>query len=133
MTLHPWTKSQKTDYSQKGAASMNNQPEDGKPTNAWLCINSPRGGTKLLYARFAVELEGPRKLNAAIAEGDWLLLADTSGFVTRVGRVLRIRSDLGTTTIYFDRLRIIGTSSNLAAADLVLPATASMTRLQWGD
>jgi hypothetical protein len=48
-------------------------------------------------------LKGERSLYQAIADDDWVLILNAAGHITRVGRVLRVRSDLDTTTIYFDR------------------------------
>src|ERR1019366_4497230 len=55
------------------------------------------------------------------------------GRVTRLARVLRNRSNLKTTSLYFDRLRMVNTGLTLAAAGLALPKAGSMTRLQWSD
>ena len=56
-----------------------------------------------------------------------------SGNVGRIGRVLRVRSGLETTTLYFDRLldRWYGLYS--CSGRSTLPSTGSMTRLQWSD
>jgi len=83
--------------------------------------------------QFILELEGERKFYGAIAEGDWLLVAGSSGDVTGAGRILRVRSDIEKTILYFDRMRTVGAGSNLAEAGLALPAKGSMTRLQWSD
>jgi hypothetical protein len=104
-----------------------------KAANAWLLVDSGRKSSIFTYPQFAVELDGEGKLYAAVAEGDWLVVVAASGDVTRVGRVLRVRSDLKTTTFYFDRLRLVDARSTLATAAFALPARGSMTRLQWND
>jgi hypothetical protein len=80
-----------------------------------------------------ISLDGARELYASVVEGDWVLLANASGDMTRVGRVLRVRSDLNTTTFYFDRLRVGDAGSALVAAGIAMPVTGSMSRLQWSD
>ena len=112
---------------------MSDHAQDGKGANAWLIVGAGQGKSGFRYPQFAAELDGERKLFAAVAEGDWLVVVDTLGDVTRVGRALRIRSDLANTTIYFDRLRFVGEGTALKAAGFAPPATGSMTRLQWSD
>ena len=112
---------------------MSDQAQDSKVANAWLVVEPDQSSCEFRLPHFAAELEGERKLYAAVAEGDWFLLANASGAVTRVARVLRIRSDLKTTVFYFDRLRSVDAGSTLGAAGLALPASGSLTRLQWSD
>lgn len=104
-----------------------------KAANAWLLVDHGRQSSVFAYPQFAVELDGERKLHAALAEDDWLAVVAASGDVTRIARVLRIRSDLERTTFYFDRLLTVDEGTALGAAGLALPATGSMTRVQWRD
>lgn len=112
---------------------MSDQAPQNKTANAWLVVDPDPQSSKFPYPQFALELAGDRRLYASVAEGDWVAAADASGGMTRVGRVLRVRSDLKTTTLYFDRLPVGNTGSNLAEAGLALPKTGSMSRLQWSD
>src|SRR3546814_2921018 len=100
--------------------------------NAWLGIE-PTISAESTYARYAVELPGESTIYAAVAEGDWLLMADATGEVTRVGRIMRIRSNLERTIFYFDRLRVTDSLSPIEAAGLALPAKGSVARLYWSD
>jgi hypothetical protein len=111
---------------------MKGQP-DVKTANAWLILGIGLESSEFPYPQFAVELEGERKLYAAVTEGDWLVVANASGDVTRVGRVLRVRSDLAMTTIYFDRLLLVSDGTAVEAAGLTRPKMGSMARLQWSD
>ena len=104
-----------------------------KVANAWLLLEPAQRQTEFPYPEFVVALLGERKLYAAIAAGDWILLADASGHVTRVACVMRIRSDLEKTTFYFDCLLTVDQSAALQIAGLTLPATGSAMRLQWSD
>src|SRR5581483_7064394 len=112
---------------------MSAQAQQNSPANAWMVVDprAQEGGFPRL--QFILELEGERKFYGAIAEGDWLLVAGSSGDVTGAGRILRVRSDIEKTILYFDRMRTVGAGSNLAEAGLALPAKGSMTRLQWSD
>lgn len=111
---------------------MNEASIQAKAANAWLVLD-PGLGSEFPYPQYAIELDGEGKLYAAVAEGDWLLVADASANVTRIGRVLRGRSDLEKTTIYFDRLLVVDKSVGLSATGLAFPATGAMMRLQWSD
>ena len=104
-----------------------------KTANAWLLVDLGRGDGVFAYPQFAIELGRDRTFYSAVFEGDWLVVAASTGVVTRIGRVLRIRSELEKTTFYFDRLRSLDAGVTVAAAGLALPATGSMARLQWGD
>ena len=85
---------------------MTDQAPQNKAANAWLAVDPGSQSSKFPYPQFALELAGNRSLYAAVAEGDWLAAANASGGVTRIARVLRVRSDLKTTTFYFDRLQV---------------------------
>ena len=50
-----------------------------KAANAWLLVNPGRQSSEFPYPQFAIELNGERKLYAAVAEGDWLVVAAASG------------------------------------------------------
>lgn len=111
---------------------MSDETRDKKAANAWLVVDPSQSG-EFTYPQFAIELDGERKFYAAVATGDWFVVADASGIVTRIARVLRIRSDLDRTLLYFDRLLILDEGAALETIGLALPATGSMTRVQWSD
>ena len=104
-----------------------------KTTNAWVAIDldEPRG--EFPYSEYALTLEGASHLFSAIAKGDWVLIAEPSGSFARVGRILHLRSDIEHTTVYFDKLLQAGGETAIATADLSLPASGSIGRLQWED
>jgi Helicase conserved C-terminal domain len=102
-----------------------------RAANAWLVLDPGRDGSEFLFPEFAIEFTGER--HATVAEGDWLVGADTLGNVTRVGRLLRIRSHREKTIFFFDRLLSVGGGSTLKTAGFILPRTSPMTRLQWSD
>lgn len=112
---------------------MNDPAKGKKEANVWVLVNAGKQGGVFPYPQFAIELDEERKLYATVAEADWLVVTDVLGHVNRVGRVLRIRSDLAKTTIYFDRLATVGEGTPLATGGLELPATGSMARVQWSD
>jgi len=85
------------------------------------------------YPVLTVVLPGERKKHAALADGDWLIVADATGNVARIGRILRIRSDLVSTSVYFDRIVEVAGKSSLAAASLSSPPVGAALRVQWND
>ncbi|MBU0791629.1 MAG: helicase, partial [Gammaproteobacteria bacterium] len=82
---------------------------------------------------YTLRLKGERSLYQAIADDDWVLTLNTAGRITRVGRVLRVRSDLETTTIYFDRTLEVDPAVPIGTTPLAPPATGSVGRIQWSD
>ncbi len=103
-----------------------------KSSNAWIAIDYGINND-LMLAPFLLVLKGERSLYQAIKEDDWLLVLNTQGSITRVGRMLRMRSDLYTTTIYFDRLLNVDPMVSLGLTSLNPPTTGSVARLQWMD
>ena len=101
--------------------------------NAWILIDQNDVRGEFTYPQFAIEFAAERKLCAAVTEGDWLAVTNALGNITRVGRVLRVRSHLERTIFYFDRLLTVAKGTAVKAAGPALPATGSMTRLQWSD
>jgi hypothetical protein len=105
---------------------MTNKP------NAWIAIDGGLG-TDSRLALCTLRLKGGRSLYQALVEGDWVLVLDVSGIITHVGRALRIRSDLDTTTLYFDRVLAVVEPASIAATSLKAPASGSVGRIQWAD
>jgi len=103
-----------------------------KSPNAWIAIDYGIN-TDLMLAPFVLVLKGERSLYQAIKEDDWLLIINTQGSITRVGCVLRIRSYLDMTTIYFDKLLNVDPTVSLGLTALNPPPTGSVARLQWTD
>lgn len=100
--------------------------------NAWFAIDRDRVKEPAL-ASFALQLKGGRPLNQGISNDDWVLILDKTGHITRVGRILRIRSDLETTTLFFDRMLQVEPSVSIGMTSIKLPAKGSSGRIQWKD
>ena len=113
------------------------EDNEKRAANAWLVVEASRKSSEFPYPQFALELAGNRGPMRPSRKAIGWRLANASGGVTRVARVLRVRSDLKTTTFYFDRLRIVNAGSTLCAAGLALPKAgfddaAAMERLRRG-
>jgi hypothetical protein len=105
---------------------------DEKNTNAWIAIDHGLSSNSTL-APYTLRLKGERSLYQAIADDDWVLILNTVGHITRVGRVLRVRSDLETTTIYFDRMLVADPAVLIGLTSLTPPSSGSVGRIQWTD
>lgn len=103
-----------------------------KSSNAWIAIDHDFAAD-LMLAPYTLRLKGQRSLYQAIADDDWVLILNTTGHITRVGRVLRVRSDLETTTIYFDRMLLVDSAISIGLTSLTPPSTGGVGRIQWAD
>jgi len=106
-----------------------------KPTrspNAWFAIDRAQVKDPTL-ALYTQRLKGERELNQGISNDDWVVILDTSGHITRIGRILRIRSDLESTTLFFDRMLHVKPSISVGMTSLTLPAKGSSGRIQWKE
>ncbi len=81
---------------------------------------------------FFLLLTGARTGFSALKQGHWVIVADSDGVLKSIGRILRIRSDLETTKLYFDRLHILETKTSLADIGLTAP-TGPVGRLRPED
>lgn len=81
---------------------------------------------------FVVRLAVDRVGFGALTTAHWVVVVDTTGALSRVGRILRICADLEGTTIYFDKLHPVQKAGSLGAIGLTLPA-GLVTRLRTED
>jgi hypothetical protein len=103
-----------------------------KSLNAWVATDHGLDAG-LAQAPYTLRLKGERSQYQAVTDDDLVLILNTTGHVTRVGRVLRVRSDLETTTIYFDRILLVDPSVPIGLTSIAPPATGSVGRIQWAD
>jgi hypothetical protein len=103
-----------------------------KQPNAWIAIDHGLAADPTL-APYTLRLKGERSLYQAIADDDWVLILNITGHITQVGRVLRIRSDLETTTIYFDRMLLVDPAVSIDLTSLTPLSSGSVGRIQWTD
>lgn len=103
-----------------------------KTPNAWIAVDHGLAGDFTL-APYTLRLKGERSLYQAIADDDWVLILNGAGRITRVGRVLRVRSDLETTMLYFDRMLLVDAAFSIDLTSLTPPSSGSVGRIQWTD
>jgi hypothetical protein len=100
--------------------------------SSWAAVDSGLS-TEARLAPYVLVLDGGRDSFQAIASDDWVVILNASARVTRVGRVLRIRSDTRTTTLYFDRVSAVDPDAPLEITSFVPPTAGKVARIQWAD
>ncbi|MFS0754465.1 DISARM system helicase DrmA [Noviherbaspirillum sp. 1P10PC] len=103
-----------------------------KSLNAWIAIDHGLAADFTL-AQYTLRLKGEHSLYQAIENNDWVLILSSTGLITRVGRVLRLRSSLETTTIFFDRMLLVDPAIPIGLTSLTSPSSGSVGRVQWTD
>ena len=103
-----------------------------KTPNGWIAIDHGLGTNRRL-APYTLVLKGDRSLYQGIAKDDWVLVLNAAGEIVRAGRVLRVRSDLENTTLFFDRVSVSAAPAPVASVSLALPSSGSVGRLQWEE
>ncbi len=93
--------------------------------NAWFAIDRGQSKNPTL-ALHTVQLKSEQALKHGIADSDWVVVFDTTGHITRIGRILRIRSDLETTTLCFDRILQVEPLIPVGMTSLTLPAKEAL-------
>lgn len=99
--------------------------------NAWIAIDHGLA-TDLALAPYTLVLKGERALYQSITADDWILILSTTGDITRVGRVMRLRSNSEATSIFFDKVLAVESAVPFAKTGLV-PPTGRIARVQWTD
>jgi hypothetical protein len=100
--------------------------------NAWIAVDRSDSADPILKPHVLI-LKGERSLYRSIQEDDWILVIDDSQAITKVARIMRIRADLLTTTLYFDRSLILDRKIPLADTSFSWPGSGTIGRLQWTD
>ena len=83
-------------------------------------------------AGHAVRIDTDSDGQGAIAPGDWVVALGVGDAAWAVGRILRIRSDDGGRTVYFDLCLEVDPAISLDALGMTAPS-APVTRLPWDD
>ena len=102
------------------------------PPSAWVAID-PGLVSDARLAPYVVVLDGDRDRYQALATDDWVVILNAARRVTRVGRILRIRSEARTTTLYFDRVSVVGRDASAEFAAFGQPTAGRVSRIRWED
>jgi len=92
---------------------------------AWLVMETTP------HSPFIVRLNGGHAIHKAIMPSHWIVVVDGARALKHVGRILRIRAELESTTLYFDRLHTVKAPGSLA--DLGLTISGPVARLRHED
>ncbi|HYD94747.1 MAG TPA: DISARM system helicase DrmA [Noviherbaspirillum sp.] len=111
-----------------------NEPNVGadKQPHAWIAVDHGLG-TDDRIAPYTLVLKGDRSLYQDIAEDDWIIVLNPAGEIVRAGRVLRVRSDLEVTMLFFDRVSATDAPMPVTNASLALPSSGTVGRIQWAE
>ncbi|WP_220250894.1 DISARM system helicase DrmA [Billgrantia montanilacus] len=102
---------------------------EGRNPNAWMAVDQG-AVTDPRLSPFTLRVTTSGKLLKGVRDGDWLLIVDRDGHVTRVGCVLKARWEADATTYYLDRVKPIEQPASLATLGLP-PCAGSIGRLEW--
>jgi hypothetical protein len=83
---------------------------------AWIAKESTSLGP------FFVRLGGERTGFGPLDRDHWVVVVDATGILKRIGRILRVRTDLESTILYFDRLHVVKNVGSLSDVGLTPPA-----------
>lgn len=100
--------------------------------NAWIAVDHGLGTDRRL-SPYTLLLKGDRSLYQAFAEDDWVLVLNPAGEIARAGRVLRVRSNVETTTLFFDRVTVSDAPVPVASVSLTQPSSGNVGRIQWEE
>lgn len=103
-----------------------------KEPQAWIAVDHGLSADSRI-APYTLILKGSRSVYQAITEDDWVLVVNAAGEIGRVGRVLRVRSDLKTTTLFFDRVSATETPIPADSVSLHQPSSGNVGRIQWEE
>jgi hypothetical protein len=78
------------------------------------------------YADYCLQLKGKKVLFSSVEDGCWVLVVDAANVLLGVGRVYRQRSDLESTTLFFDKY--LKADSTVLVS---LPRSGQISRVEW--
>src|SRR5688572_22496301 len=105
---------------------------DSENKKAWLIVDQ-EVALKVPSASYTLVLPGQRALYSSLTENDWALTLNLQHNVTRVGRVLRLRSSLEHTTIYLDRMQTLDPAVPIAGSGLEPPSEGGIGLVKWSE
>ncbi|MDO6497742.1 DISARM system helicase DrmA [Photobacterium sanguinicancri] len=82
--------------------------------------------SNLPYADYCLQLKGKKVLFSNVEDGSWILVVDAANALLGVGRVYRQRSDLDSTTLFFDKY--LEADSPVAVS---FPRSGQISRIEW--
>ncbi len=93
--------------------------------NAFIAVRSGRTDD-LAYTDYCLQLKGKKVLFSSVEDGCWVLVVDVANVLLGVGRVYRQRSDLDSTTLFFDKY--LKAESPVPVS---FPRSGQISRVEW--
>ncbi|MGJ8482414.1 DISARM system helicase DrmA [Pseudoalteromonas sp. SYSU M81236] len=75
---------------------------------------------------YCLQLKGKKVLFSSVEDGCWVLIVDTANMLTGVGRVYRQRSDIESTTLFFDKYLKVESPVIVS-----FPRSGQIARIEW--
>ena len=98
---------------------------EDKISSAYIAIKSEDTN------EYTLRLNGQLSLFASVEVGDWIVIANSANQVTAIASVYRTRSDLNSTTFYFDQLENLEGPVPLTEVAITPPSSGQMSRVDW--
>jgi hypothetical protein len=108
------------------------QADSPRVVISWLAIDAEIP-VNFRLAHFVLVLEGDLRKYQAIKSGDWVLIINKASQITRVARVLRVRSDLAYTTLYFDKVHLLNPEFAVDDTTFTIPENSNIRQILWED
>lgn len=106
--------------------------QQSKSPSAWIAID--KGSESLpSLSNFSLKLEGEPSFFSGVKEDDWILVSSPTGQAVRIANVIRVRSEIDSVTLYFERLQSVDVAQALASVGLELPERGLVRAVPWGS
>jgi len=96
-----------------------------KKNNAFVAVRNTTSNN-LPYADYNLHLKGKKVIFSSVEDGCWVLVVDAVNVLLGVGRVYRQRSDLDSTTLFFDKY--LKADSHVPVS---FPRSGQISRVEW--
>lgn len=100
--------------------------------HAWLAVDHGLDVDPKL-APYILSVKSARSQDKNITTGDWVLILNTAGQISKVGRTLRVRSSLETKILYFDRMLQVEPAVSIGLTPFRMPSKEGMSSVKWTD
>jgi hypothetical protein len=98
--------------------------------NAWMAIEKEFEEYEFPFPEYVLELDGGPILFSGIRADDWILIVNTDGEITKIGKILRLRSSDDKTVIYFENLLLVSEKVSVADLGSSIPESGKISRIQ---
>ena len=102
-----------------------------KIPSVWIAIDKGSESSPSL-STYSLKLEGEPTLFNGMEEGDWILVSSPTGQAVRIANVIRVRSEIDSVTLYFERVQSVDGAQALASMGIELPERGLVRAVPWG-